>query len=96
MVGVSIIEGVDCSGHYSWLTPFGLPTVYLPYLSGLNPSDPKLFSPGDVQQSLMSIYTLFNVTVNRGIWTFILITMTALNFSLSLIGVVYNARFDRS
>uniref|UniRef100_A0A914WT84 Transmembrane protein 161B n=1 Tax=Plectus sambesii TaxID=2011161 RepID=A0A914WT84_9BILA len=83
-------------GHYSWLTPFGLPTIFIPYLSGLNPSDPKVFAAGDVQNSLTSIYSLFNVTVNRGIWTFILITTTAINFSLSLIGVVYNSRFERS
>ncbi len=47
---------------------------------------------GDLRSSLVSVYALFNVLVNRGIWGFLLLSTTLLTFALNVLGVLYNSK----
>ncbi|KHN84608.1 Transmembrane protein, partial [Toxocara canis] len=55
---------------------------------------PRTSPPVDAQR-LASLQVLFNETVQRGIWSLFLVVTLLMNFSLSLIGVVYNSYFQK-
>ncbi len=79
-------------GDYSWMDSF---EPYRQLLQWLPTSSSSSSSPNR-EYSLASASVLMNVTVNRGLWSFVLVTTMAVNFSLSLLGVVYGFYFQHA
>lgn len=81
-------------GDYSWLTSFGLTSTPIP-LIGTSKVDAN-WDKGDMRASLVSLYSLFNVVVNQGMWHFLLLSTTLVIFTLNTFGVLYNAKFAKA
>ncbi|KHJ45706.1 hypothetical protein D918_03918 [Trichuris suis] len=73
-------------GNYSWLPLNSQPTAVTPPMSGAK----------DDLWRMTSFSTIFNVTVNRGLWNVIVSTTCSIQFALSVVAIVYSSYFQTS
>ena len=66
----------------------------MPILASLIAKEPMVLATGDIRASLLTLASLFNVVVTRGINAFVLVMLLAIYVSQTFIAVLYAIRFD--
>jgi len=82
-------------GEYSWLAAFNFFHFewFMSSSSVVSDISQTASSSNKLVSSLTHVYNIFNVVVNRGIWSFFLFSTSFLCFFGSVVGAVYSTKF---